>query len=150
MATDEKPTPKVPKVAVESSIVLLIITLVVKFAVFPLMRKSFLSGAKMRVLRPKMDEINKKYPNPADAMQKQQEMMQMYSQYGVSPMGGCLPMLIQMPIWIALFNFIPKPLNCAASRSSGPTTSPPTTTSSAGTEIWGLGNHLSISACCGR
>ena len=62
----------------------------------------------MRVLKPKIDEINAKYPDPADNMKKQQEIMQTYSQYGASPMGGCLPMLIQMPIWIAMFNFIPN------------------------------------------
>ena len=89
-------------------IILLLITLIVKFAVYPLMKKSYLSSANMRVLRPKIDEIAKKYPNKEDAMLKQQETMQLYSQYGVSPMGGCLPMLIQMPIWIALFNFIPN------------------------------------------
>jgi len=89
-------------------IILLLITLIVKFAVYPLMKKSYLSSANMRVLRPKVDEIAKKYPNKEDAMLKQQETMQLYSQYGVSPMGGCLPMLIQMPIWIALFNFIPN------------------------------------------
>lgn len=89
-------------------IVLLLLTILVKILVYPTTRKSYLSSAKMRVLKPKMDELNVKYPKPEDAMKKQQEMMQLYSQYGVSPMGGCLPMLIQMPIWIALFNFVPN------------------------------------------
>ena len=89
-------------------IVLLLLTIIVKFLVFPLMKKSFMASANMRVLRPKMEEINAKYPKPEDAMLKQQEIMKLYSEYGVSPMGGCLPMLIQMPIWIALFNFIPN------------------------------------------
>lgn len=89
-------------------IVLLLLTILVKFLVYPTTKKSFLSSAKMRVLKPKVDELNAKYPKPEDAMKKQQEMMQLYSQYGVSPMGGCLPMLIQMPIWIALFNFVPN------------------------------------------
>lgn len=93
---------------INMGIVLIILTLIIKCAVFPLMRKSFLSSARMRVLKPKVDELAKKYPNKEDAMKKQQETMQLYSQYGVSPMGGCLPMLIQMPIWIALFNFIPN------------------------------------------
>lgn len=93
---------------INMGIVLIILTLLIKCAVFPLMRKSFLSSARMRVLKPKVDELAKKYPNKEDAMKKQQETMQLYSQYGVSPMGGCLPMLIQMPIWIALFNFIPN------------------------------------------
>jgi len=89
-------------------IVLLILTLAMKVLVFPLQRKSIIASSKMRVLRPKIDEISKKYPDPSQAMQKQQEIMQLYSEYGSNPMGGCLPMLIQMPIWIALFNFIPN------------------------------------------
>ena len=62
----------------------------------------------MRVLKPKIDEINQKYPNPEDAMKKQQEIMSVYSQYNVSPMGGCLPMLLQFPILIALVMFVPS------------------------------------------
>ena len=62
----------------------------------------------MRVLKPQIDALSAKYPKQEDALKKQQEMMQIYSSYGVSPMGGCLPMLIQMPIWIALFNFVPN------------------------------------------
>lgn len=89
-------------------IVLLLLTIFVKVLVYPTTRKSYLSSAKMRVLKPKIDELSAKYPKQEDAMKKQQEVMQLYSQYGVSPMGGCLPMLIQMPIWIALFNFVPN------------------------------------------
>ncbi len=86
-------------------LVLLLLTIIVKALVYPATKKSYLASARMRVLKPKIDELNKKYPKQEDAMKKQQEMMQLYSQYGVSPMGGCLPMLIQAPIWIALFNF---------------------------------------------
>ena len=89
-------------------IVLLIITLLLRAIVYPTTRKSYLSSAKMRVLKPKVDELNQKYPGQENAMKRQQEMMTLYSQYGVSPMGGCLPMLIQMPIWIAMFNFVPN------------------------------------------
>ena len=89
-------------------IVLLLLTLIVKALVYPATKKSYLASARMRVLKPEMDKLSAKYPKQEDAMKKQQEMMQLYSQYGVSPMGGCLPMLIQMPIWIALFNFIPN------------------------------------------
>ena len=89
-------------------VVLLFLTIIVKAAVFPATWKTYLSSAKMRVLKPKIDEINKKYPKQEDAMKKQQEIMGVYSQYGVSPMGGCLPMLIQFPIFIALFMFIPS------------------------------------------
>lgn len=89
-------------------IVLLLITLLMRVIVYAPTRKSFMSSAKMRVLKPKVDEISKKYPNPEDAMKRQQEMMALYSQYGANPMGGCLPMLIQMPLWIAMFNFVPN------------------------------------------
>ena len=88
--------------------VLLFLTLIVKAVVFPATWKTYMSSAKMRVLKPKIDVINQKYPKQEDAMKKQQEIMSLYSQYGVSPMGGCLPMLIQMPVLIALFMFIPS------------------------------------------
>lgn len=89
-------------------LVLLLLTIIVKALVYPATKKSYLASARMRVLKPKIDQLNAKYPKQEDAMKKQQEMMQLYSQYGVSPMGGCLPMLIQAPIWIALFNFVPN------------------------------------------
>ena len=89
-------------------IVLLLMTLIVKIVVLPTTWKTYLSSAKMRALKPKVDELNQKYPKQEDAMKKQQEMMSLYSQYGVSPMGGCLPMLIQFPILIALFMFVPS------------------------------------------
>jgi YidC/Oxa1 family membrane protein insertase len=92
-------------------VVLLLLTIIVKVLVYPTQKKSYLSSAKMRVLKPKIDEIAKQYPNPDQAMQKQQAQMQFYSQYGVSPMGGCLPALIQMPIWVAMFNFIPNAID---------------------------------------
>ncbi|MBQ8224154.1 MAG: membrane protein insertase YidC [Bacteroides sp.] len=89
-------------------IVLLLMTLIVKIVILPTTWKTYLSSAKMRVLKPKIDELNKKYPKQEDAMKKQQEVMTLYNQYGVSPMGGCLPMLIQLPILIALFMFVPS------------------------------------------
>ena len=89
-------------------IVLLLLTVIVKIVIYPTTWKTYMSSARMRVLKPKIDEINKKYPKQEDAMKKQQEIMSLYSQYGVSPMGGCLPMLLQMPIIIALFMFIPS------------------------------------------
>ena len=92
-------------------IVLLLLTIIIKIAVYPTQKKSYISSAKMRVLKPKIDELTKQYPNQDQAMQKQQAMMQLYSQYGVSPMGGCLPALIQMPIWVAMFNFIPNAID---------------------------------------
>ena len=89
-------------------IVLILLTLIVKVVVYPFTRKSYLSSAKMRALKPYIDEVNAKYTKPEDALKKQQETMSLYQKYGASPMGGCLPMLIQMPIFIALFNFVPN------------------------------------------
>lgn len=89
-------------------IVLLLMTLIVKGLVFPLTYKSYISSARMRVLKPQVDELAKKYPSKDDAMKKQQETMALYSKYGVSPMSGCLPMLLQTPIWMALFFFVPS------------------------------------------
>lgn len=96
------------KLGFSMGVVLLLITILLKVLVYPTTRKSYLSSAKMRVLKPKLDEINAKYPNSENNMKKQQEIMATYSKYGVSPMGGCLPILLQMPIWIAMFNFVPN------------------------------------------
>lgn len=89
-------------------IVLILITLLLKAITYPMVKKSYMSSAKMRVLKPKLDEATRQYDKPEDAMQKQQAMMAEYTKYGVSPLSGCLPMLIQMPIWIAMFNFVPN------------------------------------------
>ena len=93
---------------INMGIILILITLLLKVITYPMVKKSYMSSAKMRVLKPKLEEATKEFNKPEDAMQKQQAMMQLYSQYGVSPLGGCLPMLIQMPIWIAMFNFVPN------------------------------------------
>ncbi len=89
-------------------VVLILITLLLKVITFPMVKKSYMSSAKMRVLKPKLDAATAQYNKPEDQMQKQQAMMAEYSKYGVSPLSGCLPMLIQMPIWIAMFNFVPN------------------------------------------
>ena len=87
-------------------LVILLMTLVIKIIILPFVFASYKSSAKMRVLRPQIDEINAKYP--ADKMQeRQQAMMALYQRAGVSPMSGCLPMLFQMPILIAMFWFFP-------------------------------------------
>ena len=126
-------------------IVLLLLTVIIKVLVFPTQKKSFMSSAKMRVLKPKLDELAKQYPNPDQAMQKQQAMMQIYSQYGVSPMGGCLPMLIQMPIWIAMFNFIPNAIDLRGeSFLWADDLSACDDLIRWGKNIWLIGNHLSI------
>ena len=130
---------------INMGIVLLILTLVIKFAIFPLNRKSYLSSARMRVLKPKIEEISKKYPDKDQAMQRQQETMKLYSEYGVSPMGGCLPMLIQMPIWIALFNFIPNAIELRGqSFLWADDLSTYDDVINWGTHIWGIGDHLSL------
>ena len=89
-------------------LVILLMTIIVKILVLPTTWKSFLSSAKMRALRPHIEKLNEKYPKQEDAMKKQQETMMIYNQYGVSPMGGCLPMLIQTPVFMALFFFVPN------------------------------------------
>ena len=89
-------------------IVLILITILLKVITFPMVKKSYMSSAKMRVLKPKLDEATKQFNKPEDQMQKQQAMMAEYAKYGVSPLSGCLPMLIQMPIWVAMFNFVPN------------------------------------------
>lgn len=126
-------------------IVLLLITLLLRVIVYAPTRKSYMSSAKMRVLKPKVDEISKKYPKQEDAMKRQQEIMTLYSQYGVSPMGGCLPMLIQMPIWIAMFNFVPNAIELRQqSFLWADDLSTYDDLISWNFEIWGLGNHLSL------
>ena len=88
-------------------IIILIMTILIKLVLSPLTYKSYLSSAKMRVLKPEIDKINKKYPKREDAMKKQQETMALYQKTGVSMMGGCLPMLLQIPILFAMFRFFP-------------------------------------------
>ncbi len=88
-------------------IIILLLTLFIKIILLPLTHKSHVSTAKMKVLKPEIDKINQKYPKKEDAMKKQQETMALYKKTGVNIMGGCLPMLLQMPILIAMFNFFP-------------------------------------------
>ncbi len=88
-------------------LIILILTLFVKAVILPLTYKSYMSTAKMRAIRPELEAINKKYPNPDDAMKKQQATMELYQKVGINPMGGCLPLLIQMPILWAMFRFFP-------------------------------------------
>ena len=93
---------------INMGIVLILITLLLKLLTYPMVKKSYMSSAKMRVLKPKLDEATKQFDKPEDQMQKQQAMMAEYAKYGVSPLSGCLPTLIQAPIWIAMFNFVPN------------------------------------------
>lgn len=87
-------------------IVILILTIIIKIILFPIAYKTYLSSAKMRILKPEMDEINKKF-GTGDPMKKQQATMELYRKSGVNPLAGCIPVLLQFPILIALFKFFP-------------------------------------------
>lgn len=87
-------------------IIILVLTLIIKLFLFPIAYKTYLSSAKMKVLKPEVDELNAKYAKD-DPLKKQQAMMQLYKKAGVNPMAGCIPMLLQLPILIALFRFFP-------------------------------------------
>jgi len=89
-------------------LIILVLTIILKVVLSPLTYKSYISQAKMRILAPDIAKLNEKYPNPEDAMKKQQKMMELYKQAGASPFGGCLPMMLQMPILIAMFTFFPS------------------------------------------
>ena len=126
-------------------IVLILITILLKVITFPMVKKSYMSSAKMRVLKPKFEEATKQYDKPEDQMKKQQEMMNLYSKYGVSPLSGCLPMLIQMPIWLAMFFFVPNAIQLRGQSflwMDDLSTYDPIV--EWGTNIWGIGDHLSL------
>ncbi len=129
----------------DMGIVLILITLLLKLVTYPMVKKSYMSSAKMRVLKPKLDEATKQYDKPEDQMQKQQAMMQLYSEYGVSPLSGCLPMLIQMPIWIAMFNFVPNAIQLRGQSflwMNDLSTYDPLV--EWGSNLWLIGDHLSL------
>ncbi len=88
-------------------LIILLMTIIIKLVIMPLTMKSYKSSAKMQVIKPEIDKINQKYPNEKDAMKKQQATMDLYQKAGISPMGGCLPMLLQFPILFAMFRFFP-------------------------------------------
>ena len=126
-------------------IVLILITMLLKFITYPMVKKSYMSSAKMRVLKPKLEEATKHLNKPEDQMQKQQAMMMEYSKYGVSPMAGCLPMLIQMPIWIAMFNFVPNAIQLRGESFlwiKDLSTYDPII--EWGSNLWLIGDHLSL------
>lgn len=130
---------------INMGIVLILITLLLKLITYPLVKKSYMSSAKMRVLKPKLDEATKQFDGPDQSMQKQQAMMQEYAKYGVSPMAGCLPMLIQMPIWIAMFNFVPNAIQLRGESFlwiSDLSTYDPIIEWN--TNLWLIGDHLSL------
>ncbi len=88
-------------------IIILILTILLKIVLLPIAYKTYVSQAKMRVLKPEIDELGKKFPKKEDAMKKQQATMALYKKAGVNPMAGCVPMLLQLPILLALFRFFP-------------------------------------------
>jgi len=88
-------------------IIILVLTILLKIVLFPIAYKTYMSSAKMRVLKPEIDEIGAKYPKKEDSVKKQQATMALYKKAGVNPMAGCIPMLLQMPILFALFRFFP-------------------------------------------
>lgn len=88
-------------------IAIFLLTMILKLVLMPIQWKMYVSSAKMKILKPEVDEINKRFPDKADAMKKQTEMMSLYKESGASPLAGCLPMLIQMPILLAVFRFFP-------------------------------------------
>ena len=130
---------------INMGIVLILITLLLKIITYPMVKKSYMSSAKMRVLKPKLEEATKHLNKPEDQMQKQQAMMAEYAKYGVSPLSGCLPMLIQMPIWIAMFNFVPNAIQLRGESFlwiSDLSTYDPIIEWN--TNLWLIGDHLSL------
>jgi len=89
-------------------IIILILTILLKIVLFPIAFKTYKSSAKMKVLKPEIDELTKRYPKKEDAMKKQSATMELYKKAGVNPMAGCIPLLLQMPILIAMFRFFPS------------------------------------------
>ena len=128
-------------------IVILILTLLIKLLISPLTIKSYKSTAKMQVLKPEIDALNEKYPKQEDAMKKQQAMMNLYQKAGVSPMGGCLPMLLQMPILFAMFRFFPASIELRQQKFLWATDlSAYDSIVDFGTNIPLLGDHISLFA----
>ena len=126
-------------------IAILMLTLILKFVLMPVQWKMYISSAKMRILKPEIDELTAKFPNKEDAMKKQMEMMTLYKESGASPLAGCLPMLIQMPILLAVFRFFPsafelrqKPFLWAEDLSSYDSIW------DFGVNIWLYGDHISL------
>lgn len=133
--------------SLNSGLIILILTLILKTLLFPIAYKTYMSGAKMRVLKPEIDEINAKYEKDPDPMKKQQETMSLYRRAGANPLSGCLPMLLQLPILIALFAFIPAAIEL---RQKGFLWTDDLSTYDSvynfGFSVWGYGDHVSLFA----
>lgn len=133
------------EMGVSLGIAILLLTLVLKLVLMPIQWKMYTSSAKMRILKPEIDELNAKYPKKEDAMKKQMEMMTLYRESGASPLAGCVPMLIQMPILLAVFRFFPASFEL---RQKGflwaEDLSSYDTILDIGTYIWPYGDHVSL------
>lgn len=133
--------------SVNAGIVILILTLILKTLLLPIAYKTYMSSAKMRVLKPEIDELNAKFEKNDDPMKKQQETMALYRRAGANPLSGCLPMLLQFPILIALFNFFPASIEL---RQKGFLWADDLSTYDSvynfGFEVWGYGDHVSLFA----
>lgn len=126
-------------------VAILILTLILKLILMPIQWKMFVSSVKMRILKPQVDDLNAKYLKKDDAMKKQMEMMALYKESGASPLAGCVPMLIQMPILLAIFRFFPaafelrqQPFLWAEDLSSYDSIL------EIGFNIWPYGDHVSL------
>lgn len=126
-------------------IAILLLTIILKLILMPIQWKMFVSSVKMRILKPEIEQLNEKYPNKEDALKKQTEMMNLYKDSGASPLAGCVPMLIQMPILLAVFRFFPaafelrqQPFLWAEDLSSYDSVW------DFGFHVWGYGDHVSL------
>jgi len=130
-----------------SGIIILILTLILKTLLFPIAYKTYMSSSKMRVLKPEIDELNAKFEKNDDPLKKQQETMALYRRAGANPLSGCLPMLLQFPILIALFGFFPAAIEL---RQKGFLWTDDLSTYDSiynfGFEVWGYGDHVSLFA----
>ncbi|HRG01507.1 MAG TPA: membrane protein insertase YidC, partial [Bacteroidia bacterium] len=130
-----------------SGIIILILTLILKTLLFPIAYKTYMSSAKMRVLKPEIDELNAKFEKVDDPLKKQQETMALYRRAGANPLSGCLPMLLQFPILIALFGFFPAAIEL---RQKGFLWTDDLSTYDSvynfGFNVWGFGDHVSLFA----
>lgn len=128
-----------------AGLAILILTLILKLVLMPIQWKMYTSSAKMRILRPEIEEINAKYPDKEDAMKKQMETMALYRESGASPLAGCVPMLIQMPILLAVFRFFPSTFDIRQkSFLWAEDLSSYDSVWDFGTHIWFYGDHVSL------
>jgi len=126
-------------------IAILVLTIILKTILMPVQWKMFLSSVKMRILKPEVDDLTAKYPKPEDAMKKQTEMMTLYRESGASPLAGCVPMLIQMPILLAVFRFFPAAFELRQQRFLwAEDLSSYDSILELGVNIWPYGDHVSL------